>query len=242
MAFVLQRLLVVAALAAAGLLVGLAHEDWILESEARPGAGTDSNVVTARGFPDAWLVTEDRERLADGPPLRRVVPRPLALSALCWMAGLVLPVAGVAALRRRAVVDPAPLRELGRAGEVALATLIGAATAAGLELGIAPGSGTGLALAAALGVFLPLRLLRFARGPRIWVLTPISLLAGSFVAGNVLFGTPAHPAEAIGLSLFAAACFLIAIALGVAGRYVCRVPSLWPGGPGSVRRLLGAKG
>jgi len=95
MAFVLQRLLLVAALAAVGLLVGLANEGWVLESEARPGAGRDSNVVTARGFPDAW---------------------------------------------------------------------------------------------------------------------------------------------------FAAACFLNAIALGVAGRYVCRVPSLWPGGPGSVRRLLGAKG
>ena len=95
-----RRLLLVFAVAAAGLAGGLFDAQWIDLRAVDPARAVDSETVRARGFPHAWWVVHPQPD-EPSPTPRRIATRNLLQSAFFWLAFSALAVAvGVFAVRK----------------------------------------------------------------------------------------------------------------------------------------------
>jgi len=95
-----RRLLLVFAVAAAGLAAGLSDAQWIDLRAVDPARAVDSETVRARGFPHAWWVVHPQD-YGLAPTPRRIATRNLLQSAFFWLACSAVTVAvGVSVVRK----------------------------------------------------------------------------------------------------------------------------------------------
>jgi hypothetical protein len=80
-----RRLLLVLAIAAAGVAAGLVDMQWIDLWLVDPARAVDSESALARGFPHAWWVVHPQPGLPS-PTSSRIVARNLLQSAFFWLA------------------------------------------------------------------------------------------------------------------------------------------------------------
>jgi hypothetical protein len=80
-----RRLLLVLAVAAAGVAAGLLNKQWIDLRLVDPARAVDSESALARGFPHGWCVVHPQPGLPS-PTSRRIVTRNLLQSTFFWLA------------------------------------------------------------------------------------------------------------------------------------------------------------